>query len=91
MQMLGAVFILASLFALIFLNEDQEQDQEQKQERTSLGLAFRVFWSVVSLKQMKWVILFFLSYPVRVDFNIISMSTVSGFMCCFGVGERGGA
>ena len=66
MQILGCIFVLSSLYFTIFLTEDDPRDEDDLGfDAETLGNSFKTLWKLITLnKQMKYLILFFLSYPV---------------------------
>ena len=70
MQILGCIFIMSSLYFTIFLTEDDPRDEnDYKSNSDTLGNSFKTLWKLVTLNgQMKYVVLFFLTYPVRIFF-----------------------
>jgi hypothetical protein len=69
MQILGCMFITSSLYLIVFLTEDENGEVNIKINSDTLGYSFRTLWKLINVnKQMKYLILFFLTYPVK-NFN----------------------
>ncbi len=66
MQILGCMFIMSSLYLIVFLTEDDSGEDNIKMNSDTLGYSFRTLWKLINVnKQMKYLILFFLTYPVK--------------------------
>lgn len=78
MQILGCIFILSSLYLLIFLSEDntnpiKNETLEGKATPITLLSSFKTLWAILSIKQMKYVALFFLTFSIGFSIEQIYM------------------
>jgi hypothetical protein len=77
MQILGCLFVLSGLYLTIFLTEDDPREEDDLGfDVDTFGNSFKTLWKLITLnKQMKYLILFFLFYPVINFLVAINMNT----------------